>query len=75
MSGGKVKAQKWDTARFTQEEPSETNRTFSQTNGRFQNGCELAGIKVTPRQASKWRQQKGAAYNAYQKNKKKPDLN
>lgn len=29
----------------------------------FQRCCELAGIKVTKRQASKWNNRKGAAYN------------
>ena len=29
----------------------------------FQSACEDAGIKVTKRQASKWNNKKGAAYN------------
>jgi hypothetical protein len=38
------------------------NNTFAATDSLFQKCCELAGIKPCGRQASKFRNQKGAAY-------------
>jgi hypothetical protein len=38
------------------------NNTFAATDSFFQKCCELAGIKPCGRQASKFRNQKGAAH-------------
>jgi hypothetical protein len=39
-----------------------TNKMFSTEDGFFKKACEVAGIKVTTRQASKFRLGKGLAY-------------
>ncbi|MFA7287264.1 MAG: hypothetical protein WC055_00130 [Melioribacteraceae bacterium] len=39
------------------------NKTFSNTVKSFQAACEKAGIKPTKRQASKWRNKTGMAFN------------
>jgi len=39
-----------------------TVKKFFETNGQFQSACEVAGVKVTRRQASKWLNGKGSAY-------------
>ena len=42
----------------------EDNRTFAQTNQAFKNACEKAGTPATKRQASKFRNGRGMAWNA-----------
>jgi hypothetical protein len=39
-----------------------TKAEFAKTDKTFQEACEKAGIKPTPRQASKWFNKKGLAY-------------
>jgi hypothetical protein len=39
----------------------ETNANFAKTNKTFQTACEIAGVKPTKRQASKYRMGKGLA--------------
>ena len=46
----------------TETKKLETNRTFAETNPDFKGACEAAGVKVTRRQASKYRSHKGTAY-------------
>lgn len=41
-----------------------THREFARSNGEFVAACELAGISPTPRQASKFRNGWGKAYDA-----------
>jgi hypothetical protein len=41
----------------------QSNREFAAKNGGFQAACEAAGIKPTKRQASKFRNKTGTAYN------------
>lgn len=38
------------------------NYEFSKTDLLFKKACELAGVKATTRQASKWRNKKGRAF-------------
>ena len=45
----------------------EDNRTFAQTNQAFKNACEKAEIPATKRQASKYRNGYGKAWNATHK--------
>jgi len=40
-----------------------SNSDFSKTDVKFKESCEKAGVEATPRQASKYRQKCGAAYN------------
>lgn len=40
-----------------------TNKLFSETNEEFKIACEVAGVKPTTRQASKWRSRKGKAWD------------
>ena len=40
----------------------ETNRDYSNNNFAFQKACQKANSKPTPRQASKFRREMGAAY-------------
>jgi hypothetical protein len=40
---------------------TETNANFAKTNKIFQTACEIAGVKPTKRQASKYRMKKGLA--------------
>jgi len=40
-----------------------TNTHFSRNYGHFLSSCEIIGIKSTSRQASKWRNKKGRAWN------------
>ena len=50
----------------TEDQKSEfkmTNKIFSETNDEFKTACEIAGVKPTPRQASKWRSRKGRAWD------------
>jgi len=39
-----------------------TNREFSRKDGHFLKACENSGVEPTSRQASKWRNKKGLAY-------------
>lgn len=39
-----------------------TNRSFAETNEMFKKCCELAKIKATKRQASKFKRNRGKAY-------------
>jgi hypothetical protein len=41
-----------------------TNATFANTDQAFRAACKKAGIPVTTRQASKWRNKFGAAWTA-----------
>lgn len=43
-------------------EREKTNLFFSQNNQEFIRACEAAGVKPTPRQASKYKSKKGLAY-------------
>lgn len=43
-----------------------TRRNFAAHNAEFRTACELAGIKPTPRQAQKFREGRGRAYEAHQ---------
>lgn len=45
----------------------DTNRTFAANDTSFHEACKLAGVEATPRQASKFRNKKGAAYAALKK--------
>lgn len=40
-----------------------TNKQFSETDDLFKKCCEAANTKPCARQASKWRRQRGLAYN------------
>ncbi len=40
----------------------ETNASFAEHNPVFRKACELARVEATPRQASKWRNRRGQAY-------------
>jgi hypothetical protein len=40
-----------------------TNREFVKSDETFKVACELAKVRVTTRQASKWRNSKGAAFS------------
>ena len=40
-----------------------TNEKFSEIDPLFKDACDLAGVKPTSRQASKWRNQRGSAYS------------
>lgn len=42
----------------------EENAVFAKNNQRFINACQKAGIPATARQASKFRQGKGLAFNS-----------
>ncbi len=44
--------------------PAITNKEFV-TDEAFKNACIQADVEVTSRQASKWRNKKGAAYRAH----------
>ena len=44
-----------------------TNAKFAQTAKGFNDACNMAGIKPTKRQASKYRRGLGLAYQAYSK--------
>jgi hypothetical protein len=46
-----------------------TNKEFAETNKAFQKACENAGVKPTPRQASKYRNKKGKAWKTKKKEK------
>ena len=39
-----------------------TNKAFAKEDGFFKKACEVAGIEVTTRQASKFRNKKGLAF-------------
>ena len=39
-----------------------TNKVFAEKNQEFKTACEIAGVKATTRQASKWRKRKGWAW-------------
>jgi len=41
-----------------------TNKEFAKNDAAFKAACEKAGINPTSRQASKWRNKSGAAWNA-----------
>lgn len=41
-----------------------SNAAYASQNGKFIAACEKAGVKPTPRQASKFRNKYGAAWNA-----------
>jgi hypothetical protein len=41
-----------------------TNLTFAKTDQSLKDACAKAGIPVTTRQASKWRNKSGAAWSA-----------
>lgn len=47
-----------------QAKPAVTNQHFANTNEEFQQACERANVKVTARQASKFRNGYGAAFRA-----------
>ena len=40
-----------------------TNKDFAKEDNAFQTACTKAGVEPTARQASKYRMQKGKAYN------------
>jgi hypothetical protein len=42
----------------------QSNHEFAKSNGTFIQACEAAGVEPTVRQASKFRNKRGAAYNA-----------
>lgn len=42
-----------------------TNKEFARSDTNFINACEATGTKPTPRQASKYRNQRGLAYGAH----------
>jgi hypothetical protein len=42
-----------------------TNKKFAAENVQFRNACEAAGLKLTKRQASKWRRHTGLAYQLH----------
>jgi hypothetical protein len=42
-----------------------SNSYFAKTIQTFKDSCDLAGLKPSPRQASKFRNHKGRAYAAY----------
>lgn len=46
------------------------NSTFAKHNVLFQEVCKISGIDPTTRQASKFRNKKGSAYNFYIQRKK-----
>lgn len=46
---------------------NESNRQFAESNPRFKNACEKAGVPPTKRQASKFRNERGAAWKALKK--------
>jgi len=41
-----------------------THKEFVKIDDKFRKACENAGVAPTPRQAAKYRQKRGAAYNA-----------
>lgn len=41
-----------------------TNKLFAKEDANFQRACDKAGVNPTARQASKFRNKKGAAYKA-----------
>lgn len=41
-----------------------TNKKFAEDNTKFVSACQRAGIPATARQASKFRAEKGLAYNS-----------
>lgn len=45
-----------------------TNRTFAEDDGLFKSACQMAGVKPTMRQASKYRMRKGAAWKSREVN-------
>ena len=47
---------------MTEKTKTMTNREFAMSNPDFKGACEAAGVKVTRRQASKYRAHKGTAY-------------
>ena len=49
-------------SRITQK--GQSNAEYAKTNEAFRAACEKAGVDPTPRQASKYRNGIGAAYNA-----------
>ena len=46
-----------------QDHTKQTNKNFTKSDTTFIKCCEVAKIKVTPRQASKYRNKQGKAYN------------
>ena len=48
----------------TKYQKGQSNRDYAEKNGAFRHACDEAGVKYTKRQASKFRNKRGAAYNA-----------
>ena len=46
---------------------AESNKLFSRNSNKFKEACDKAGINPTARQASKYRNGKGAAFKAERK--------
>lgn len=42
-----------------------TNKKFAAEDVAFRNACEAAGLRLTKRQASKWRRHTGLAWNVH----------
>lgn len=60
-----------------EKKPVLTNAMFAQKNEQFKYACESVNIKITTRQASKWRMHKGLAYTKgerMQEKKEEPEL-
>lgn len=45
-----------------------TNKEYAKDNKEFKDACEKVGVEPTKRQASKWRMNKGKAFNFADKN-------
>lgn len=52
--------------------PEVTNAQFAKNDPTFAKACELAEVEPTKRQASKFRNKRGAAYEAWQRHQHKP---
>jgi hypothetical protein len=55
---------------YPQEKPEVTNEQFAASSEAFKEACELAGVKNTARQASKFRRKMGAAYKVHRELKR-----
>ena len=65
FAGGKCQAYKkliGITSKLKTLNQAESNKLFSRNSNKFKEACDKAGIKPTQRQASKYRNGKGAAF-------------
>lgn len=58
---------KWDKSK---ESKKLTNAEFASTDAEFQRACAKEKVDPTPRQSSKWRSKRGAAYYLHRKLKR-----